>query len=249
MHEDTRSLHPERPPEAASRSARWADPAPLGLAGFALTTLLLSIVNTNLLKEPAAILPVLGLAAFYGGLAQFAAGLFEFRRGNTFAATAFVSFAAFWLSYWWIAPRVALAGDAHNALGLYLLGWGIFTAYMTVGALRVSLPVLAVFVLLTLTFIFLAIGSFQGGAPPHVMTQVGGWFGILTGLAAWYASASTVINDAHGREVLPAWRLDEGPNARGTHDTHDTRETYGDRGTRGGRGTDDERGTNDDRSL
>ncbi|CAK7283510.1 acetate uptake transporter [Streptomyces misionensis] len=216
MHEDTRSPLSERPPEAAPRAA-WADPAPLGLAGFALSTLLLSIVNTNLLKEPAAILPVLGVAAFYGGLAQFAAGLFEFRRGNTFAATAFVSFAAFWLSYWWIAPRVALAGDAHNALGLYLLGWAVFTAYMTVGALRVSLPVLAVFVLLTLTFLFLAIGSFQTGVPPHVMTQVGGWFGILTGLAAWYASAAGVINEAHGREVLPAWRREpgrSGPGAR-----------------------------------
>ncbi|TWV55900.1 hypothetical protein FRZ03_05915 [Streptomyces misionensis] len=218
MHEDTRSPLPERPPEAAPRSAAWADPAPLGLAGFALTTLLLSIVNTNLLKEPAAILPVLGLAAFYGGLAQFAAGLFEFRRGNTFGATAFVSFAAFWLSYWWIAPRVALAGDAHNGLGLYLLGWAIFTAYMTVGALRVSLPVLAVFVLLTLTFLFLAIGSFQTGAPPHVTTQIGGWLGILTGLAAWYASAAGVINEAHGREVLPAWRREPARSRPGTRE-------------------------------
>ncbi|KUN09590.1 hypothetical protein AQI95_04535 [Streptomyces yokosukanensis] len=87
------------------------DPAPLGLAGFALTTLLLSIVNTNLLKEGAAIIPVLGLAAFYGGLAQFAAGLFEFRRGNTFGATAFVSYAAFWMGYWWIAPRARQEAD------------------------------------------------------------------------------------------------------------------------------------------
>ncbi len=100
MNEDTRSLHPEQPPADNPRPAVWGDPAPLGLAGFALTTLLLSIINTNLLKESAAIAPVLGLAAFYGGLAQFAAGLFEFRRGNTFGATAFVSYAAFWLSYW-----------------------------------------------------------------------------------------------------------------------------------------------------
>ncbi|BBC98104.1 acetate uptake transporter [Streptomyces griseofuscus] len=230
MNEDTRSLHPEQPPpgavpptgtasEAAPRATAWADPAPLGLAGFALTTLLLSIVNTNLLKEAAGILPVLGLALFYGGLAQFAAGLMEFRRGNTFGATAFVSFAAFWLSYWWIAPRVALAGDAHNALGLFLLGWAIFTAYMTIGALRVSLPVLAVFVLLTLTFLFLAIGSFQGGAG-HVMTEVGGWFGILTGLAAWYASAAGVINTAHGRTVVPLGTLPgrTEPSERVRHD-------------------------------
>ncbi|MEW2625475.1 acetate uptake transporter [Streptomyces sp. NPDC048106] len=228
MNEDMRSPRPEQPPpgsvppgtvphEAAPRAPVWADPAPLGLAAFALTTLLLSIVNTNLLKEAAGILPVLGLAAFYGGLAQFAAGLMEFRRGNTFGATAFVSFAAFWLSYWWIAPRVALAGDAHNALGLFLLGWAIFTAYMTVGALRVSLPVLAVFVLLTLTFLFLAIGSFQGGAG-HAMTHVGGWFGILTGLAAWYASAATVINETHGRPVLPVGPSRTPPSERVRHD-------------------------------
>ncbi|MER6330198.1 acetate uptake transporter [Streptomyces sp. NPDC014983] len=228
MNEDTRSLHPEQPPpgavppggaphEAAPRASAWADPAPLGLAAFALTTLLLSIVNTNLLKETAGILPALGLAAFYGGLAQFAAGLMEFRRGNTFGATAFVSFAAFWLSYWWIAPRVALAGDAHNALGLFLLGWAIFTAYMTVGALRVSLPVLAVFVLLTLTFLFLAIGSFQGGAG-YAMTEVGGWFGIFTGLAAWYASAAIVINETHGRTVLPVGPIRTAQGERVRHD-------------------------------
>ncbi|GGU97840.1 hypothetical protein GCM10010260_37310 [Streptomyces filipinensis] len=203
MNEDTRSLHPEQPPADNPRPAVWGDPAPLGLAGFALTTLLLSIINTNLLKESAAIVPVLGLAAFYGGLAQFAAGLFEFRRGNTFGATAFVSYASFWLSYWWIAPRLALAGGAHNALGLFLLGWAIFTAYMAIAALRVSLAVLTVLVLLALTYLFLAIGAFQTGAEPHAMTQVGGWFGIATGLAAWYASAATVINESHGRTLMP----------------------------------------------
>ncbi|WBO61989.1 acetate uptake transporter [Streptomyces camelliae] len=203
MNEDTRSLHPERPPAEDPLPAVRGDPAPLGLAGFAFTTLLLSIVNTNLLKEAGAIVPVLGLAAFYGGLAQFVAGLFEFRRGNTFGATALVSYAAFWLSYWWIAQRLAFAGDVHNALGLFLLGWCIFTAYMAVAAFRVSLAVLMVLVLLALTYLFLAIGAFQTGAQPHAMTQVGGWFGIATGLVAWYASAAGVINETHGRTVLP----------------------------------------------
>ncbi|MEU2711440.1 acetate uptake transporter [Streptomyces sp. NPDC007205] len=203
MNEDTRNLHPERSLADSPRPTVAGDPAPLGLAGFALTTLLLSIVNTHLLQEPAAIVPVLGLAAFYGGLAQFAAGLFEFRRGNTFGATVFVSYGAFWLTYWWVAPRLALAGDAHNALGLFLLGWAIFTAYMAVAALRVSLAVLLVLVLLVLTYLFLAIGAFQTGAEPHAMTQVGGWFGIATGLVAWYASAATVINETHGRTLLP----------------------------------------------
>ncbi|MET9078320.1 acetate uptake transporter [Streptomyces sp. NPDC004232] len=211
MNEDTRSLHPEQPPAHTPRPAVCGDPAPLGLAGFALTTLLLSVINANLLKEGAAIIPVLGLALFYGGLAQFAAGLFEFRRGNTFGATVFVSYGAFWLGYWWIAPRLALAGDAHNALGLFLLGWAVFTAYMAVAALRVSLAVLAVLVLLTLTFVFLAIGAFQTGAEPHALTQVGGWLGILTGLAAWYASAATVINETHGRTILPVGSRRPGP--------------------------------------
>ncbi|MFB7510246.1 acetate uptake transporter [Streptomyces broussonetiae] len=211
MNEDTRNPPPEQPVAENPHQTAWGDPAPLGLAAFAFTTLLLSIANTNLLKETGAIVPVLGTAAFYGGLAQFAAGLFEFRRGNTFGATAFVSYAAFWLSYWWIVPRLAFAGDVHNALGLYLLGWGIFTAYMAVAALRVSLSVLTVFVLLALTYVFLAVGAFQTGAEPHVMTQVGGWFGIATGLVAWYASAATVINGTYGRTVLPVGPRHPGP--------------------------------------
>ncbi|MFI1168085.1 acetate uptake transporter [Streptomyces sp. NPDC020801] len=203
MTEDTSSPVPEQARAADPRPATYADPAPLGLAGFALTTLMLSVINTNLLKETGAIILVLGLAAFYGGLAQFVAGVFEFRRGNTFGATAFGSFGAFWLTYWWLVPHLSTLGDTHNALGLFLLGWGIFTAYMTLAATRTNLAVLAVFVLLTLTFVFLAIGAFQTGAPPHVMTQVGGWFGIATGLVAWYASAAAVINDTHGRTLLP----------------------------------------------
>ncbi|MFI9808657.1 acetate uptake transporter [Streptomyces sp. NPDC052301] len=202
MNEDTRSLH-EQPVQGSPPPVVAGDPAPLGLAGFALTMLLLSIVNTSLLKEPAAILPVLALAAFYGGAAQFAAGLFEFRRGNTFGATVFVSYGAFWLSYWWLTPRLALAGGAHSALGLFLLGWCVFTAFMAIAALRVNVAVLAVLVLLTLTYLFLAIGAFQGGPEPHAMTQVGGWFGIATGLVAWYAAAATVINATHGRPMMP----------------------------------------------
>ncbi|MGW4569000.1 acetate uptake transporter [Streptomyces sp. NPDC004561] len=203
MTHETSGPLPKREGAADPRPAGWGDPAPLGLAGFAMTTVLLSIINTNLIKEPAAIFPVLAVALFYGGLAQFAAGLFEFRRGNTFGATAFVSYGAFWLSYWWLVPRLPLAGPSHNALGLYLIVWCIFTAYMAIAALRVSMAVLAVLVLLTLTYLFLAIGAFQTGLPPHPMTEVGGWFGIATGLMAWYASAATVINDTHRRALLP----------------------------------------------
>jgi succinate-acetate transporter protein len=194
----------EAPTTSNPAAVTFADPAPLGLAGFALTTLLLSFANAGIVKEAGAITLVLGLAAFYGGLAQFAAGLFEFRRGNTFGATAFSSYGAFWLSYWWIVTHLtAQSGDIHQALGLFLLGWAIFTAYMTVAALKTSSAVLAVFVLLTLTFLFLALGQFQNGTDPDALTKVGGYLGIVTGLAAWYASAATVINSTHKRDVLP----------------------------------------------
>ncbi|MEU6477405.1 acetate uptake transporter [Streptomyces sp. NPDC047017] len=203
MADDTSGSVREEARPADPQARAYADPAPVGLAGFALTTLLLSIVNTGLLKETGAIVPVLALAAFYGGLAQFVAGLFEFRRGNTFGATAFMSYGAFWLTYWWLVQQLTSAGDVHVALGLYLLGWGIFTAYMAVAALRTSLAVLGVFVLLTITFVLLAVGEFQGGVPPQLATKIGGWFGIATGLVAWYASAAAVINATHRRPLLP----------------------------------------------
>ncbi len=195
----------EAPTTSNPAAVTFADPAPLGLAGFALTTLLLSFGNANIVKESGGITVVLGLAAFYGGLAQFVAGMFEFRRGNTFGATAFGSYGAFWLSYWWISTHLtAASGDVHQAIGLYLLFWAIFTAYMAVAALRTSVAVLAVFVLLAITYLLLAIGAFQNGMPaPDAVTKIGGWFGIATGAVALYASAATVINATHRRDLLP----------------------------------------------
>jgi uncharacterized protein len=187
-----------------SPSPIFADPAPLGLAGFALTTLLLSVTNANLVKEAGAELLVLSLALFYGGIAQFVAGIIEYRRGNTFGATAFCSYGAFWLSYWWLINHLtAASGDVHVALGLFLLGWGIFTAYMTIAALRTSTALLGVFVFLTLTFVFLALGQFQNGTNPDSLTKIGGYLGIVTGLIAWYASAAGVINATHKRDIVP----------------------------------------------
>src|SRR5689334_20907013 len=123
-----------------------ADPAPLGLAAFALTTFVLSFTNTGLFKaEPV----VFGLALAYGGIAQFAAGMWEFAKGNTFGATAFSSYGAFWVSFWWLTGHTDLSkatGDqAAHEIGLYLLAWGIFTGYMAVAATRVSGAVLTVF--------------------------------------------------------------------------------------------------------
>jgi succinate-acetate transporter protein len=181
-----------------------ADPAPLGLAGFAMTTFVLSFLNAGIIKEKAGGDVVLGLAFFYGGLAQLLAGMWEFKRGNTFGATAFSSFGAFWLSFWGIGKWAT--GDIHKTLGLYLLAWAIFTAYMTVASMKTNLAVMSVFVALTVTFFFLAIGAWQNGSPaPDSLTKVGGYFGIVTAVLAWYASFAAVANETHKRQILPTW--------------------------------------------
>jgi succinate-acetate transporter protein len=181
---------------------KLADPGPLGLAAFALTTFVLSMFNSGLVGaggEPV----VFGLALAYGGLAQLLAGMWEFRTGNTFGAVAFTSFGAFWLSFWAYVQFYAdgvPAGDAGHAVGLYLIAWGIFTLYMTVAALRTSTAILTVFVLLTITFFLLGIGD--AGAHTNI-TKAGGYAGIATAVAAWYASFAAVTNATFGRVVLP----------------------------------------------
>jgi len=180
-----------------------ADPGPLGLAGFAMTTFVLSCFNAGFFgsKSPleAVVLP---LALFYGGLAQFLAGMWEFRKANTFGAVAFTSYGAFWLSFAAYVKFVApgLGADAGSATGLYLLGWTIFTGYMMVASLRVSRAVAAVFVALFLTYLLLTIGSFTGSAGIGV---IGGYLGLLTAVLAWYASFAGVINATWKRTVLP----------------------------------------------
>ena len=196
MSETTSSTSPAAP--------ATADPAPLGLAGFAMTTFVLSFLNAGIIKEAPGTGVVLGLALFYGGLAQLLAGMWEFKRGNTFGATAFSSFGAFWLSFW--AINKWATGDIHKTLGLYLLSWAIFTAYMTVASMKTNLAVMSVFVALTVTFFFLAMGAWQNGTPvPDSLTKVGGYFGILTAVLAWYASFAAVANETHKRQILPTW--------------------------------------------
>jgi succinate-acetate transporter protein len=197
----------ERPASAVSSGitpgAHIADPAPLGLAAFALTTFFLSFVNAGWV--PASVEPVVfGLALAYGGLAQFAAGMWEFSKGNTFGATAFSSYGAFWLSFWWLTAHLAdykiPASDVGKGVGLYLIAWGIFTAYMTVAATRVSGAVLAVFALLTVTFLLLGIGDMSG---TDAISKLGGYVGILTALAAWYASFAGVTAFTFKRAIVP----------------------------------------------
>ena len=179
-----------------------ADPAPLGLAAFALTTFVLSFFNAKIVSAPAEPV-VLAVALAYGGIAQILAGMWEFRNGNTFGATAFTSFGAFWLSLWVLdeflvhsIPKAAL-GDA---LGLYLVSWGVFTAYMWVASLRTSVAVSLVFLLLTATFALLGIGNWTATSG---LITAGGWVGIATAAVAWYASFAGVTNSTFGRTILP----------------------------------------------
>src|SRR3954467_6857121 len=153
-----------------------ADPGPLGLAAFALTTFVLSMFNANLIGaggEPV----VFGLAFAYGGLAPLPAGMWEFRPGNTFGAVAFTSFGAFWLSFWAFAQfyedKIPKA-DAGHAVGLFLIAWGIFTLYMFVASLRTTVAIATVFALLAATFFLLGIGN--SGAHTNVV-KIGGYVG------------------------------------------------------------------------
>jgi succinate-acetate transporter protein len=183
-----------------------ADPAPLGLAGFGITTLVLSAVNAGWIGV-AATTAVLSLAIPYGGVAQALAGMWAFRRGNTFAATAFTSFGAFWISYYllinfFIAPVIKAGGvgEANQIVGLYLFAWGLFTAYMTLASLGGARAVQLVFVLLTATFFLLCFGAWTD----HLtITHIGGYVGIATACAALYASFADVTNANMKRRILP----------------------------------------------
>jgi hypothetical protein len=182
------------------------DPAPLGLAAFALTTFVLSFFNAGLVSDKG--LPVvLGLALAYGGIAQLLAGMWEFRNNNTFGATAFTSFGAFWIS-WFVLEQFegSKIPSTHlgAAAGLYLIAWGIFTTYMWIASFRVSVAVNVVFLLLAATFIVLGIGESNG---TDSIVKAGGWIGIATAIAAWYASFASVTNKTFGRIVMPVREL------------------------------------------
>ena len=185
-----------------------ANPGPLGLSGFALTTFVLSFANAGLLPKTTDSAVVLGLALFYGGLAQLLAGMWEFRTGNTFGATAFTSYGAFWLSF--AALFLPTFGNAaavvtSHALGIYLIGWAIVTGILMIGSLRTNGATAAVFVLLFITFLLLGIGAVAGSSG---ITKAGGWVGILTALVAWYtAMAGILAHTSGGKWMLPVYPL------------------------------------------
>lgn len=179
-------------------AAAIANPAPLGLCAFALTTFVLSAANAGLFKEAGI---VLGMAYFYGGLAQLCAGMWEFRGGNTFGATAFSSYGAFWLGVG-ILIQFQPALLATTAFGFFLLGWTIFTGIMFIGTLRLNLALMVLFAALFLTFLALTIGALGAGLG---FIQLGGWLGIITAIIAWYTALAGLLASGKSAFTVPVW--------------------------------------------
>jgi uncharacterized protein len=200
--------------KVAPAEPQVADPAPLGLAAFALTTFIFSLVNAGIIvqgENPSQqiINLYLPLALVYGGLAQLLAGILEFRNQNTFGLTGFVSYGAFWIGLATMnifARQFEIApSQLATAQGWFFLGWAIFTAIMLIASFGLNAGLIVTFVLLLATFILLAIGDLLGGPEgaggPFV--HIGGYVGLATAIAAWYVAAADVINDTLGRTVLP----------------------------------------------
>lgn len=178
-----------------------ANPAPLGLAGFGLTTVMLSCINAGI-TPPEGASAVVPMAFAFGGLAQLITGVLEFVNGNTFGTVAFTAYGAFW---WWYAFLVWTIGNgwikppAPVEVGLALLIWGFFTLGMWISTFKSSKAVWTVFLLLWITFFLLAAGDFGMLAAK----KLGGYIGVLTGIAALYTGFAEVTNGTYGREVVP----------------------------------------------
>lgn len=178
-----------------------ANPAPLGLAGFGMTTVVLSAINAGLIPHEA-VAAVVPLAFAFGGTAQVIAGILEFVNGNTFGTVAFTSYGLFW---WWFALLQWTIGagwikpPAPSGVALTLVMWGVFTLYMWIATFRSNKGVWTVFLLLWITFFLLGAGDF-GAA---FAGRIGGWVGIATGIAALYVSFAEVTNGAFGRTLIP----------------------------------------------
>jgi uncharacterized protein len=203
-------LAEERALPTIVESVPAADPAPLGLAAFALTTFMLSGHNATFIPD----LIWIGPAFFYGGLAQLLAGMWEFRNRNVFGATAFSTYGGFWMSLGVVTTlalvsktfAAGLAGaNLPNAVAWFLVAFAIFNLYMLLWSTQVSVAVFLVFATLQATEIILAVGFFDAahGHANNYWLHLGGWVGIATAICAWYASAAGVINGMKGRSILP----------------------------------------------
>ena len=185
-------------PAAVAQGTGIADPAPLGLAAFALTTFLLSAVNAGWANNTSG-LDWLGYAFAYGGLCQLLAGMWEFKNRNVFGSTAFSTYGGFWIGTGlWVLLAHASATD--KDLGWILLAFAIFNTYMLIFSTQLNTAVFLVFATLELTEIFLFIGVFAANS---TIVKVGGYLGVVTALVAWYTSAAGVINGIKGKQVFP----------------------------------------------
>ena len=183
-------------------NAKPANPAPLGLMGLGMTTVLLNIHNAGFF--PVASM-VLAMGIFYGGIAQIIAGIMEFKKGNTFGTTAFTSYGVFWLTLVaiWLLPGLnspSAAKTPEAYMGWYLFLWGVFTLFMWLGTFRKNRALQFVFLSLTVLFLLLAVRDWTGSA---VVGTIAGYEGIVCGLSAIYLAMAEVLNEAHGRTVLP----------------------------------------------
>ncbi|HET9073758.1 MAG TPA: acetate uptake transporter [Solirubrobacteraceae bacterium] len=205
------SSTPVRPhSDAVGPTQGWlpANPAPLGLCAFGVTTLILSVMNANLVSFGHDLPVVLGVALAYGGICQLLAGMWEFRTGNVFGAVAFTSYGAFWISFFFLVTfdLAKVGGGAAGvdaALGLYLWAWAIFTGMMFLCTFTATRAVQAVFLVLTVTFVFLAIGNSGGSSS---MIHVGGYLGIITAALALYTACGEIMAAVYGHDVLPLGR-------------------------------------------
>jgi hypothetical protein len=192
-------------PEPVLAGPRFANPGPLGLAGFGLTTVVLSAINAGLLPHEA-VPVVVPLAFAYGGVAQLIVGILEFKVGNTFGMIAFTSYAMFW---WWFAflqwtiGAGWLKSPPTAAVGTVLLMWGVFTLLLWIVTFRLSKAVWSIFLLLWITFFLLAWGEFGYSLGSLTCAQVGGYFGLLTGLDALAVAFIEVLNSTANRAVVP----------------------------------------------
>ncbi|MEX2988187.1 acetate uptake transporter [Serratia fonticola] len=181
-------------------SNKLANPGPLGLMGFGMTTVLLNLHNAGFFPLTSVII---SMGIFFGGMAQIFAGILEFKKGYTFGLTAFTSYGCFWLSLVGILllPRMGLAEPTDaNVLGIYLALWGVFTLFMFFGTLRTNRGLQFVFASLTVLFALLAVGNITGN---HAILTFAGYEGIICGASAIYLAMAEVINEQLGRTVLP----------------------------------------------
>jgi succinate-acetate transporter protein len=177
-----------------------SNPAPLGLMGFGMTTVLLNLHNAGFFALGSMIL---AMGLFYGGIAQIIAGILEFKKGNTFGTTAFTSYGAFWLTLvaLLILPKLGLAeAPSTIAMASYLSMWGIFTLFMYFGTVKKNLALQFIFMSLTILFFLLALGDITGIA---LIKTIAGYEGIVCGLSAIYLAMAEVLNESYGKKVLP----------------------------------------------